>query len=384
MRILIINHEFPPVIAGGGIGTYRLAKNLAERHEVEIITSSCKNESKYEERDNFKIYRVPVLGRKEFHIASEVSLVSFFILGLWKATILVRKKKYDVINTHFAIPSGLIGLIISKFFKIPHIPTIIGADIYDPTRSYPWYIRALVRKMIAILLKHADDVVAISGDTKKRAVQLYGIDRKINIICYGIPEIAIPKAQRLHYNLKESDFAIISIGRLVKRKGYQYLFEAIYRLKNSSIKLLIIGEGEEKEKLEILANELRINSQIIFLGFVSEEEKNRYLSLADIFVLPSLHEGQGIVFLEAMYFGLPIITTDNGGQTDFLKENITGFLVPVKNVEKLAEKIRLLLTNEELRKNISDFNREYAKEFCDSNLAQQYENLFERVVDNKK
>ena len=383
MKILFINHEYPPLGGGGGIVTFQIARELVNRHKVDILTSGFKGLKNNEIEDGINIYRVPVLNRKSRDTATFLSWLSFFPMSLWKGIKLVKQNRYNVINAHFAIPSGLIGIILSKLFNIPNILSIHGGDIYDPSKKHSPHKHYFLRKIISYVMNKSDKIVAQSNDTKKRALQYYKVKKEIEIIPLGLIKHSFNKVDRKNLALSDEDFLIISIGRLIKRKGLQYLFYAIQKLGNKRLKLLIMGEGPEKESLKMLSQKLGLEGQVKFLGFVSEEKKYQYLSVSDLFVLPSLHEGFGIVFLEAMHCGLPIITTDTGGQTDFLKDGENGFLVPVGDVDSLAEKINLLYNDSGLRRKISDTNRKDVKNFYSETMAGKYENIFNQTLNNK-
>jgi glycosyltransferase involved in cell wall biosynthesis len=116
------------------------------------------------------------------------------------------------------------------------------------------------------------------------------------------------------------------------------------------------------------------------MGAVWGESKFEYLAAADIFVLPSVHEGFGLVFLEAMHCGLPVIASTSGGQTDFLQDGETGFLVPVGAVEALADRILRLANDGRLRKQISEYNAQYVKRFDIAAVAERYEAVFADVI----
>jgi glycosyltransferase involved in cell wall biosynthesis len=383
MKVLFINHEYPPLGGGGGVVTFQIAKELVKRHEIDILTSGFKDLKSSEVNDGITIYRVPVLNRKSRDTATFLSWLSFFPTSLWKGIKLAKQNHYDVINSHFAIPSGLIGFILSKLFNISNILSIHGGDIYDPSKKYSPHKYYFSKKIISYVMNKSDKIVAQSNDTKKRALKYYKVKKKIDVINLGLVKPTFDEIGRKNLELPDNDFLIISIGRIIKRKGLQYLLYSMQKLGDKRLKLLIIGEGPEKDTLKMLSKKLNLERQIKFLGFVSEEKKYQYLSVSDLFVLPSLHEGFGIVFLEAMHCGLPIITTDNGGQTDFLKNGVNGFLVPVGDVDSLAEKINLLYNDSNLRQSISNTNCKDVKNFYSETMAGKYEKLFDQARNNK-
>jgi glycosyltransferase involved in cell wall biosynthesis len=120
--------------------------------------------------------------------------------------------------------------------------------------------------------------------------------------------------------------------------------------------------------------------QILFLGYVEEAEKFRILQMCDVYVSTSQHEGFGLVFLEAMACGLPILCYDHGGQTDFLRDQQTGYLIPVNNTALFKERCELLVSEVGLRQTMGSYNRRQVEEYYIDHCARQYESLFERVV----
>lgn len=373
----MLNYEYPPLGGGGGVIFSHIAEELAKKHNVDVITTGMKGLPEYEEQDGIRIHRVRVMGRADKATATLSSLLSFPVTSILKGIPLCQSNKYDVMNTHFAVPTGPTGLVLSKLFGIPNILTIHGGDIYDPSKSLSPHRNFFLRKAVAYILNHSTHVLAQSTDVRARVLDIYGVKREIDVIPWGLKEPHYERAGREKLGLDNDDFVITAIGRLVKRKGLEYLVHAVAMSQIPAIKVLLIGDGPEKDGLKSLAEESGIGKQVILCGAVSEEKKFQYLEASDIFALPSLHEGFGIVFLEAMHCGLPIITTDTGGQTDFIMDGRNGFLVPVGDSETLAARIKELYENHDLRKSMSANNLEDIKRFTIAATAQRYEDRFE-------
>ena len=138
---------------------------------------------------------------------------------------------------------------------------------------------------------------------------------------------------------------LVTVGRLVRRKNLGSLLTALHRLGLPDVRLLVIGEGPERANLEAQARELGIAERVQFRGFVAEETKYQLLAAADLFVLPSLHEAFGLVYLEAMHCGLPVVATVPGGHEDFLSDGRTGFLVPRDDAGALLRAMERLAGN---------------------------------------
>ena len=141
-----------------------------------------------------------------------------------------------------------------------------------------------------------------------------------------------------------------------------------------------MGDGPEKDFLETRIRDLQIGSAVRLLGRVSDEQKFEYLNASDGYLSTAIHEGFGIVFLEAMECGLPVICYDRGGQRDFLKNGKTGYLVELGNKAEFASRVKELLSSQDMRSEISAHNRSYVKEFYIDNVAEKYLSIFQEAI----
>lgn len=384
MNILMVNYEFPPLGGGGGIAHQILASELSKRHRVDVVTSHMRDLPRHEVTGGVRIYRTPVLLRTRRQTASLASLLTFPVGGLFRSLRLARARRYDVVSTFFAVPSGVVSMVVSGVFQLPHVLTIIGGDIHDPSRAFSPSRHAVLRKVVSMALDQADRVVAISSYVRERALSIYAPNKDIRVIGLGMAPPVVRQMTRAEAGYSPEEFIVVSVGRLVRRKGFRHLIESVKYIGDSRVRVLIIGEGPERPNLDALIRQLDLESKVELLGFVPEEKKLQYLSIADVFVLPSIYEGFGLVFLEAMHCGLPIITTNVGGQADFLDDAKTGFLLDGADAFQIADGIKALLDYPLVRKEMSEFNAERVKDFNIEKVAGQYERVFEEAIASRK
>jgi glycosyltransferase involved in cell wall biosynthesis len=173
---------------------------------------------------------------------------------------------------------------------------------------------------------------------------------------------------------------MITVGRLVARKAVDQLVKMVSRLDNKKLNLLIIGSGPQENSLKQLARELNIESRIHFLGHTSEEDKFEILRMADIYVSTSQHEGFGIVYLEAMACGLPVVCYDFGGQTDFLSNDKTGYVIKLNDFDEFVSRCKRLISNPGIRKSIGEHNTKSVEDYYIERCAERYECVFEQAI----
>lgn len=382
MKILFINFEYPPIGGGGGVANKILIEELAKRHKITIITSGFKGLPSKEKSGNINVLRVPVMLRKSTSTSTIPSLVSFLILSIVRGVIYVKKGGFDLVHSVSAIPSALTGVYLSRKLSVPHVLTVIGGDIHDPTRKLSPSRNFLTRFIAIFVIQISDVVISPSSELANRIRALFKpkkLDKQITVIPWGFdkPKYTFKKLTKIK---EDKVFRIITLTRLVKRKGLEYLLRAVNLLPEEDIKLSIVGDGPEMEYLQRLSKKLKISEKVTFTGFVSDKDKYNLLLTSDCFILPTLHEAFGLVFQEAMYCGLPIITTNAGGQTDFLKHKKNGLIVPIKDPKAIAKSIKTLIYNNGLREEISRNNKREINDFLITRIVKKYEDIYLKLI----
>jgi glycosyltransferase involved in cell wall biosynthesis len=328
-----------------------------------------------------RVVRAPVFFRRELAVANFPSMVAYLPMGALRGLTLRRTGGFDVINTHFAVPTGPLGQLLGWLYRIPNVLSVHGGDLYDPSKGSSPHRHAWLRMPIRRLLKRADALVGQSRNTLQHVEEIYGVRRASQLIPLGIERPpTVGRAERRSFGIPDDAYVMVTVGRVVPRKATVRLVQALQGAKRTDAHLLIVGDGPDAVAVRHAAAEAGLTERVHLLGQVSEERKYQALSVADVFVSASQHEGFGLVFLEAMAFGLPIICYDHGGQTDFLVDGETGFVVALNDLNRFTQGIVDLREQAELRRAMGQKNRRLVEEYFIDNCANRYESVFEEVV----
>ena len=369
IKILIINYEF-------------LALEWAKQGQVDVLTSSFRGLPAFEVVEGINVHRVKVLARKSRDAASFVSMLSYLPVAFFRGISLIRNNRYDVINTHFAVPSGPLGYLLGRIFRIPNILSLHGGDIYDPSKRMSPHRSRFFRSVVRFILNRAERIVAQSSNTKENAIKYYSPEKDIAIVPLAFHPPVSKASGKIRPVFGKDDFVLSTLGRLVKRKSMDVIIKALAGIENAKIKLIVMGDGPERGYLEKLAVDLNVLERVRFLGYITDEEKYVHLNNSDLFVLSSMHEGFGIVFMEAMHMGLPIVCSNHGGQVDFLTDSENALLIGIEDVDGCRDSIVKFYEDRELYKKCSANNKTKVKEFYADIVAEKYIEIFRDTLDS--
>lgn len=247
--------------------------------------------------------------------------------NIWMLYKWFKKEKPDVVHTA-AAEANFHGIIAAKMARIP---VIIGEEIGFPAHSNK------AKKVFKIVYSFAHKVICVSKAVKEFLISINEINTEKGIVIYN--PVSLPKTVEIS---KSDVFTIVCVGRLEVVKNQQLLIHAFSKLSNKNLKLILVGDGREKQNLETLIKTLQLEDKVTITGFSSEPEK--YLAQASLFVLPSLSEGFGIAVVEAMQMGLPCLCSSVGGIPEFIEENKTGWLFDPKNPNEMVEKLEKIIS----------------------------------------
>ena len=306
----------------------------------------------------------------------------FFISQLLNILIICKQEKIDIIHSHWLIPQGLIAAVYKKIFnpKIRIICTIHGSDISGLSSN--------IFKPIKIWVMNNCDIITTVSKALKKEVKTI-THKKIQVINNAVDSTLFkprPKSNKIiknHY--LESDF-ILFVGRLSPEKGLEYLIDAMALILQNfpKIKLLVIGDGPKKEKMEIKCKELNISDKIIFLGKISNQSLPQYYQSSKMLIVPSLREGFGINIIESLACANPVIASKVGGITDIIKHKENGILIEPKNHLMIADAVLNLLNSDDLYEYLSKKGLESVRDnFSWEKISMQYYNQYKLLNEQR-
>lgn len=373
MRIAIVCY---PTFGGSGVVATELGLELARRgHEIHFITYSqpvrlaLLNPNVHYHEVNVPEY--PLFHYQPYELALSSKLVD-----------MVKLYKIEVLHVHYAIPHAYAGYMAKQMLKdegidIPMVTTLHGTDI-TLVGNHPFY-----KPAVTFSINKSDFVTSVSQSLKDDTLKLFNIKNEIQVIPNFIELDKIKKEDKspcqrsVMANDEERIITHISNFRKVKRiPDIIAIFNKIQ--KEIPAKLMMVGEGPEKEKAEHLCRELGIQDKVIFFG--NSNEIDTILCQTDLFLLPSKTESFGLVALEAMACGVPVISSNAGGLPEVNKDGFSGYLSEVGDVDGMANNALKILKNQT---DLDQFKKNAlitAQQFDIKKILPLYEDLYQRAI----
>ena len=303
--------------------------------------------------------------------------------GSAAAARLARTGGFDVVHAFWPIPQGVLGLAAKRASGLPLVSTFFGVELTWMESQFPF-----LAPMLRGIVRGSDAVTAISTYTAERLRRVApGV--RTEVIPFGAAVDAAPSLPPPRPAGARPE--LLFIGRLVERKGVHLLLEALALLAPATRPLLrVVGDGPERERLAELATRLRLDGDVVFHGFIPAEEKAERLAGCDAFVLPAVidakgdTEGLGVVLLEAMTYGKPVIASAAGGIVDIVRDEQNGYLVPPGDAGALAGAIRVCVENPERARALGAQGRlDVEKGFSWPVIAEKLKTLYESVSSHR-
>lgn len=408
-RILIFSLTYEPFIGGAEIAVNEITERLPH-YEFDMITLRLDSSlSRFEKMGNVSVYRIGFSEKnalKSNKVSFPLSLNKIFfpILAVWKALFLYRKRKYDGIWSIMAAYAGFAAL----FFKIfhPRVPYILTLQEGDPIHHIRRRVR-FVHPIWQFIFLKADIVQAIStylasfardvGYVKQIEVIPNGVDLSLftrNHPPHELEHLKNMIGKRTHFSGqagvvdRQDHVLLVTASRLVPKNGVEDIIRSLVYLPKH-VFLLIIGDGFLMKRLKFVVEDLNLTDRVHFEGSISHDKLPPYLCVSDIFIRPSLSEGFGNAFIEAMAMRVPVIATAIGGITDFvfdpyktIGKDPTGLFCAVNNPKSIAYSVRVLLSDKKLKDKLVHNAEKMAREKYDWNIIARDmdERVFKKVL----
>ena len=377
MRILMQQWAYFPWVGGAEVFTQHLAEYMVTRgHQVDIVTGllgkpGIEYDGWQKELDvinGVNVHRVRVPGVKYAGI----------VVGIWRMLTrslkLQQQNDYDIIHSHI-FPAMVCGALSKRDKKL--VITLQGGDIGEYKESSR-LIRALEMPFIYWSLRKADMVHCVSTHIARAARRLCA--RDVTVVPNGVdtsifhPYDRYQLRKKLGYSPREK--IVVSTSRLTPKNGLDYLIKATAPL--GDVKLIIIGDGEQRKHLESLIQDLKLKNRVFLLGTLPHKELPQYLAIADAFCRPSVNEGFGISFIESMACRIPTIGTAVGGITDIINHGENGILVPPEDAGTLSRALKRVIEDGNLAKQIAERGYQTVREkFTWEKVLQQMEGVYQ-------
>jgi len=354
---LLLSGDFPPVSGGESRFLGSLFYCLPTPHKA-VITHYVKGAEEIDDYLSFPVKRIHFWKKEILKLFAP--LVYFFSASAF------RKKKLLIHCGQVMIP-GMAGFLTQFFLRAPYIVYAYGSEFLK-------YVRFPYNVILKIILKNAYKIITISNYTTSQVKKLGIPEDKIIQTLLGVdtqkfyPSHPDPEIRR-RYGL-EGKRIIMSTCRLVELKGVDMVISAMPHVLRSvpNAVYLIVGSGEDRERLEGIAREKGVSHKVIFTGYVSDETLLAFYNLSSLYVMPSREmldigsvEGFGISYVEASACGKPVIGGRSGGVGDAVIDGVTGILVDAKNVDEIAQAIISLLKNNELAEKLGKQGLEHVQ-----------------------
>lgn len=385
--------HYKPVIGGFEIFIQNLAEKLSQKMPVWVITGRVKGTAFKEKNNGLEIIRTSPFILKNLSYTSKAYRLSALVFIFFKSWRLVKKEKINLLHCH-GFFSGLVGLVLKKLTKVPYLITIQSADlnVYHPRLEKRFWRFVRFRKLLWWLEKeiytNAFKCHSVSqylsdyyGDfgIKDSVVIPNGVDQEMFRSIKDNKDAVMGLRQKINkkhnLNLKPETKILVNVSRLEKKNGVDVLIRALPRLNIGDYVLLLIGNGSERKYLEDLVKENNLNDKVRFLGDMVNTEVPEYLQAADLFVRIPLAEGFGIVYIEAMACGTPIIATPVGGITDIIPLDKRAEMISrVNDSQDTADRINNFFKDLNLTRNLSEWGLASVK------AKYNWQNIVEEII----
>jgi glycosyltransferase involved in cell wall biosynthesis len=378
MRILVLNHEFPPIGGGGGRAAESICQVLAQRgHEICVLTSHFRGHAHTEQRDGYRIVRIPSLRTQPFR-ASLFSMFAYVLAGLWAGFRLIRAFQPDVIHVHFAVPAGALAWFLFRLTRIPYVLTAHLGDVPGgvPEKTRDWF--RWFFPFTRLVWRDASARVAVSEFTRGLALRHY--PGEILVIPNGVDA----SSERPGFIRVNDPPVLVFAGRFMPQKAPLQVVQILHAIQDSPWNCVMIGDGPLLADVKQAVAGYGLQGRFTFSGWITPGEVMDRFAGCDILFMPSLSEGLPVVGVQALAKGLAIVASRVGGFVDLVDEDRNGYLIEPGDSAGFAEKLQHLLKNPDHLLSLRTSSLEKAKSFEIALIAAKYETLFETILQKRR
>ena len=384
LRVVVLAHVFPRTIDDSmGAFLLHLADALAECNvNTDVIAPHAAGLATEETIGSARVHRFRYAPESQERLAyqgtmhemvgrgfaNKILFALFNLAFLFKSLSVARFARPHVIHAHWWLPDGFIGAIVSMLTHTPLVITTHGTDV-EMLRRKKWAI-----PLARFTFSRASAITCGSTYLRDQLVSLGVVDEK-RVSVVPMPVSPVFSKQ---YSVSSRQSLILTVARLTAQKSIDTLIDAIALVPNARLK--IIGDGPERAALEKQTHDLNLQDRVEFVGVLPQVELPRYYAECSVFVLPSIREGMGLVFAEALLCGAPVIAVNSGGVTDIVRDDETGLLVPERNARALANAIVKIVDDRVLATRIAENGRALMQErYTQEKVAQQFVAIYEFI-----
>jgi glycosyltransferase involved in cell wall biosynthesis len=288
----------------------------------------------------------------------------------------LKKNTYDLTHSFFAVPCGVISLLLKKQYDLPYIVSLRGADVPGYSERF-MRMYVFLTPIIKMIWRNAFFVVTNSKGLTELA-RKSAPNQKFEQILNGVDTQFYKEGKRTAEDRRKK-FHILLASRLSRRKGFNFAIDAFIKLFDlyPHIHMTIAGgEGNAMSDLTEQVKRSGLDEKVVFTGTYTKKESPMIYNSADVFVMPSLNEGMSNNLLEALASGLPVLMTPTGGAEELVRDGENGYVIKMKDVDSIVEKLQILIENPELCDAFGHASRVIAEDMSWQKVAEEYITLY--------
>ncbi|MBD3723312.1 MAG: N-acetyl-alpha-D-glucosaminyl L-malate synthase BshA [Flavobacteriaceae bacterium] len=373
MKIAIVCY---PTFGGSGVVATELGLELAKRgHEIHFITYSQPVRLELLNKNIFyhevHVPEYPLFHYQPYELALSSKLVD-----------MIKLYEIDLLHVHYAIPHAYAGYMAKQMLAeegiyIPMVTTLHGTDI-TLVGKHPFY-----KPAVTFSINNSDIVTSVSKSLRDDTYKLFDIKKEIKVVPNFIEIVKSEAAKHLPCSRSlmadEGEKIVTHISNFRKVKRIEDVIDIFYKIQlKVPSRLMMVGDGPEKEKAEQRCIDLKIHDKVVFFG--NSNEIDKILCYSDLFLLPSETESFGLAALEAMACGVPVISSNSGGLPEVNIDGKTGYLSDVGNIEEMSQNAIQILSDENRLLNFKENALENAKNFDIQKILPLYEQIYQEAL----